>query len=303
MNSTTQSHNLSTTSETAALTSEAYSRIEGVLANTLDVACAAAARLDDHDQQLERARDSAEVVHRASKRSHKLLDRFSWWRSFGCRSSRAAGKRGQRTASVHAAYRREQKKRLRRLSEQQQRLQQRQQEQHEFCQEGPQEEHKEEGVFGEVPEWLESPDHHNYLEDGEVPPLLPRVPLIKASASGATSCSEGEELPEWMRGCEAATTRAREAVRASSSSSSSSSERQYRRGSAAAARVKNTTEGADRLDRIDGLISQLVEMSETFHHQLGAQNAAVGELNTAVTDALKSSQGATARAAWHVRRL
>jgi len=322
-------------------TEEALLRVEAALGNTVSVAGAASAQLAENGDQLQRVRQSVEAVDRASARSHKLLSRFSLWRSFGWTSSRAAGRRGQKTEAVHANYRREQKRRLKQQQQQQQQQQQKEQWQQ---QEPPaQEQLQSRNVAGGNPgaQRLAQQPHDDLTNDelDEVLALEPRTFIrnrISAANHAALSApssqtapswmetrndedeekasdeqeqpEECNELPEWMKHSEreaaARRPRPRRRSRAAIAVQRMPPRMMAATGAARSDRIGNEKHRSEerRLDRINGMVHQLSEMSSALHQELQVQHCDVHELDEATTAVLKSAQEATARAEWHVRR-
>eukprot|EP00613_Pedinella_sp_CCMP2098_P033483 CAMPEP_0171730976 /NCGR_PEP_ID=MMETSP0991-20121206/28641_1 /TAXON_ID=483369 /ORGANISM="non described non described, Strain CCMP2098" /LENGTH=237 /DNA_ID=CAMNT_0012325871 /DNA_START=120 /DNA_END=833 /DNA_ORIENTATION=- len=83
-------------------TKKSLVRIEQTLSESNEVAERTSAQLAIQEETLEAVNNGVKVVEEDIKRTHRLLDKFSWWANFGTRKSRKAGRRGNKHLETEA---------------------------------------------------------------------------------------------------------------------------------------------------------------------------------------------------------
>ena len=68
-------------------TKKSLVRIEQTLSESNEVAERTSAQLAIQEETLEAVNNGVKVVEEDIKRTHRLLDKFSWWANFGTRKS------------------------------------------------------------------------------------------------------------------------------------------------------------------------------------------------------------------------
>ena len=246
--------------------------VESVLEQTIQVANKTCKRMQDHEEQLDRVHGSVEAAKTASKRSHKLLSRLSWLQYFGSFSSRAAGRRGQDIEEARVAYRLARKKRNKVLDKNSK--------------------NTENNFDGERSAQINLLNRSSDNRENKF--LVSQTShrqIVSSARDSSPAASTTWKPPEWLYNGESGTL-----------STIQKEDRPNTWSESQEVGCQSMNEDSCGGDRIDSLLSQLLELSGTMSVKLKEQNTSIKELDSLVTDVLKSSQAASARSDWHRRR-
>ena len=261
-----------TITETKVDIDQHLQHVESVLEQTIQVANKTCKRMQDNEEQLDRVHGSVEAAKMASKRSHKLLSRLSWWQYFGSFSSRAAGRRGQKIEEARAAYRLARKKRNKVLDKNSK--------------------NTENNFDGERSAQINLLNKSSDSRQNEL--LVPQTShrqFVSSARDSSAAASTTWKPPEWLYNGESDTP-----------STIQKEDRLNVWSESQEIGCQLMSEDSCSCDRIDSLLSQLLDMSGTMSIKLKEQNTSIKDLDRSVTDVLKSSQAASARSDWHRRR-